>query len=76
MIDQELINKNEKLLSDIAEGRRSAESTCDELVSQLNETDANYIKLIEDNAELHKVIAKLRTENNELYEESAKDKGL
>lgn len=36
----------------------------------------NHINLIEDNAELHKVIAKLRTENNELYEESAKDKGL
>lgn len=76
MIDQELINKNEKILSDIAEGRRSAESACNELVSQLNETDDNYIKLIEDNAELHKVIAKLRTENNELYQESAKDKGL
>ena len=36
----------------------------------------NHINLIEDNAELHKVIAKLRTENNELYQESAKDKGL
>lgn len=36
----------------------------------------NHINLIEDNAELHKLIAKLRTENNELYEESAKDKGL
>lgn len=76
MIDQELINKNEKLLSDIAEGRRSAESACDELVSQLNETDANYIKLIEDNAELHKVNANLRTENAELYDEAAKDMGL
>ena len=36
----------------------------------------NYIKLIEQNAELHKVNAKLRTENKELYQESAKDKGL
>lgn len=36
----------------------------------------NHINLIEDNAELHKVISKLRTENKELYEESAKDKGL
>lgn len=36
----------------------------------------NHINLIEDNAELHKIIAKLRIENNELYEESAKDKGL
>lgn len=36
----------------------------------------NHINLIEDNAELHKVIEKLRTENKELYEESAKDKGL
>ena len=71
-----MINKNEKLLSDIAEGRRSAESACNDLISQLNETDANYIKLIEDKAEFHKVIAKLRTENNELYQESAKDKGL
>lgn len=36
----------------------------------------NHINLIEDNAELHKLIAKLKTENKELYEESAKDKGL
>lgn len=76
MIDQSLIDRNEKLLSDIAEGRRNAESACNELVSQLNDTDANYIKLIEDNAELYKEIAKLQTENKELYQESAKDKGL
>lgn len=55
---------------------RSSKGACDELVSQLNETDANYIKLIEDNAELYKEIAKLQTESKELYEESAKDKGL
>lgn len=36
----------------------------------------NHINLIEDNAELHKLIGKLRTENKELYEESVKDKGL
>jgi len=48
-----------------------------EVESQLTaELLTNYIKVIEDNAELHKVIAKLRTENNELYQESAKDKGL
>lgn len=29
MIDQELIDKNEKLLNDIAEGKRSAENSCD-----------------------------------------------
>lgn len=60
MISQELIDKNEKLLNDIAEGKRSAENACDELVSQLNETDANCIKVIEDNAELHKEFSKLR----------------
>lgn len=60
MIDQELIDKNEKLLKDIAEGKRSAENACDELVSQLNETDSNYIKVIEDNARLHKELTKLR----------------
>ena len=36
----------------------------------------NYIKLIEQNAELQKVIAKLKKEVKELYQESAKDKGL
>jgi len=36
----------------------------------------NYVNLIEQNAELHKVNSKLRTENKELYQESAKDKGL
>ena len=43
------------------------------LVSELLK---NHISLIEDNAELHKVNAKLRTENKELYQESAKDKWL
>lgn len=61
MIDQELIDKNERLLTDIAEGKISAESMCNNLVSQLNDTDANYIKLIEDNADLHKQMAKYKT---------------
>lgn len=44
--------------------------------SLVSELLKNHISLIEDNAELHKVNAKLRTENKELYQESAKDKGL
>lgn len=44
--------------------------------SLVSELLKNHISLIEDNAKLHKVNAKLRTENKELYQESAKDKGL
>lgn len=76
MIDQELINNNLNLIQALFEGRVEFEESADELYQLLCETNDNYIKLIEDNAELHKVIAKLRTENKELYEESAKDKGL
>ena len=76
MIDQELIYKNETILKAIALGDLKAESVACELVDLLNETDSNYQKLIEDNAELHKVNSKLLTENKELYKESAKDKGL
>jgi len=66
MIEQQLIDKIQDAL-DLGV----------EVESQLTaELLTNYIKVIEDNAELHKVIAKLRTENNELYQESAKDKGL
>lgn len=66
MISQELIDK----IQDALDYGNDIES---ELTAELL---TSYIKLIEDNAELHKVIAKLRTENKELYEESAKDKGL
>lgn len=76
MISQSLLDKNKKLLNSIISGDISAESVCDNLFHQLSETDAYYTNLIEDNAELHKEIAKLRTENNELYQESAKNKGL
>lgn len=66
MISQELIDK----IQDALDYGNDIESkfTAELLTS--------YIKLIEDSAELHKLIAKLRTENNELYQESAKDKGL
>lgn len=66
MIDQTLIDT----IQDALDCGNDIES---ELVAELL---TSYIKLIEDNAELHKVIAKLQTENKELYEESAKDKGL
>lgn len=36
----------------------------------------NYISLVKQNAKLHKEIAKLKTEVKELYQESARDKGL
>ena len=53
-------------------------SNKDSLFNQLNImlSQSEAVEVVEYNAELHKVIAKLRTENNELYEESAKDKGL
>lgn len=66
MIDQSLINKCE---SDLEDFGSLMECQGAELLS-------NYKSLIEQNAELHKVIANLRAENNELYQESAKDKGL
>ena len=66
MIEQELIDT----LQDCIELDLEIDPS---LVSELLK---NHISLIEDNAELHKVNAKLRTENKELYQESAKDKGL
>mgnify|MGYP001826175989 CR=1 FL=1 len=66
MISQELIDT----IQDALDWGNEIES---ELTAELL---TGYIKLIEDSAELHKEIAKLRTENNELYQESAKDKGL
>ena len=66
MIDQSLINQAEW---DLEKNGRVRSAVAFELIK-------SYKKLIEDNAELHKLIANLRTENKELYEESAKDKGL
>lgn len=66
MIDQSLINKCESDLEDFGSLMKCQGA---ELLS-------NYKSLIEQNAELHKEIAKLQTENKELYEESSKDKGL
>lgn len=66
MIDQELINIVQRYIDN------DDDLNPDTTKELLN----NYIKLIEDNAELHKVIVKLRKENNELYQESANDKGL
>ena len=66
MIEQELIDA----LQDCIELDLEIDKS---LVSELLK---NHINLIEDNAELHKIYAKLRTENKELYQESAKDKGL
>lgn len=66
MIDQQIIDTIQDALDLDIEVDRT-------LTSELLK---NYIKLIEDNAELHKKIAKLRTENSELYDEAAKDMGL
>lgn len=66
MISQELIDT----IQDSLDWGNEIES---ELTADLL---TSYIKLIEDNADLHKVIAKLRTENKELYDEAAKDIGL
>lgn len=66
MIDQDLIDKAEWELEN--SGKVSSVIAFELIQS--------YKKVIEDNANLHKVNAKLRTENRELYQESAKDKGL
>lgn len=66
MINQELIDKAEWELEN--SGKVSSVIAFELIQS--------YKKVIEDNANLHKVNAKLRTENRELYQESAKDKGL
>lgn len=66
MIDQSLINKCESDLDDFGSLMKC----------QGFELLSNYKSLIEQNAELHKVIAKLQTENSELYDEAAKDIGL
>ena len=60
MIDQSLIDRNANILQAIIEARVTAESVACELVDLLNETDSNYISLIEQNAELHKELAKLK----------------
>lgn len=66
MIDQSLIDKAE---FEIDNSGKVSSVIVFELIQ-------SYKKVIEDNAELHKEIAKLRTENNELYDEAAKDMGL
>lgn len=59
MIDQELIDKNLNLIQALFEGRVEFEESADELYQLLCETNDNYIKVIEDNARLHKELAKL-----------------
>lgn len=72
MISQELIDKIQQVLDDNKEGYSEPYFDCKDVQELLN----SYKSLIEDNAELHKVNAKLRTENSELYDEAAKDMGL
>ncbi len=62
MIDQSLVNRNANILQAIIEARVTAESVAYELFELLNETDVNYTSLIEQNAELHKELAKLKGE--------------
>lgn len=76
MIDQELIDKNLNIIQALFEGRVEFEESGDELYQLLAETNDNYISLVNQNAELHKEIAKLKTEVKELYQESSKDEGL
>lgn len=66
MIDQSLIDK--------AEWELEKSGTVSAVIAF--ELIQSYKKVIEDNAELYKVNAKLRTENSELYDEAAKDVGL
>ena len=60
MIDQELINRNSNLIKALFEGRVEFEDSADELYQLLADTNDNYIKLVEQNAELHKELAKLK----------------
>lgn len=59
MIDQDLLDKNERLLNEIALGDLTLDEAASDLMELLCETNGNYIKLIEKNAELHKKLAKL-----------------
>ncbi|QDP48182.1 MAG: hypothetical protein Unbinned6437contig1000_36 [Prokaryotic dsDNA virus sp.] len=60
MIDQELIDKNLNLIQALFEGRVEFEDSADELYQLLAETNDNYKSLIEQNAELHKELEKLK----------------
>ena len=71
MISQELIDKVESAISE-SNGQYAPYFDCNDI----KELIYSYKQLIEDNAKLHKIYAKIRTENKELYQESAKDKGL
>lgn len=66
MVDQDLINKSSDLLERIVIGQVQEESVCDELVRLLNEMNSNYCQIIEDNAEMHKEIARLNHLNAHL----------
>lgn len=65
MIDQELIDKNLNLIQALFEGRVEFEESADELYQLLAETNDNYISLVKQNADLHKVNAKLRSDFKE-----------
>ena len=68
VIDQELIDKNLNLIQALFEGRVELEDSTDELYQLLAETNDNYIKLVEQNAELHKENEKNKSDANKLYE--------
>ena len=68
MIDQELLDKNERLLNAIALGDLTLQEAAIDLMELLGETNGNYIKLIEQNAELHKENEKNKSDANKLYE--------
>ena len=75
MIDQELIDKNLNLIKALFEGRVEFEDSADELYQLLAETNDNYIKLIEQNAEIHKMNEKHKAQLKSLIECSDNNSG-
>jgi hypothetical protein len=64
MIDQDLINRLQLQIDESKDGFAPAYFSNDDIQSLLN----SYISLIEQNAELHKELAKSKADYNKLYE--------
>lgn len=62
MIDQDLVNKNLDVIQAIHEGRVTESSEAVKLYELLYKTNEAYTSLIEQSAELHKELAKLKAE--------------
>ena len=62
MIDESLVDENQGVIQAIHEGRVTENDEAIKLYELLHKTNEAYISLIEQNAELHKELAKLKGE--------------